>query len=313
MSSDKVERLMTLLKVLVDTPRPLTADEIWAEVPGYAAEKEAARRTFERDKRELGQILQQPLRPEPIEGTDPPADGYRIRPEDAFLRDPGLTADERRALAVATSTVRLEGLDPRTAAGKLRADGAPNPIDAAGSTTELPADANVVELFRAVAERRTARFDYRGEAREVQPRGLRFARGRWYLDAHDVGRGADRQFRLDRIDGTVTTGPAGGFEDDGDRPTASRLDEPWTFGDRPAVTARVRVDSARADAARRTAGGAEVVDGPDGSVDLVVEVRNLEAFRSFVLGFGPDAEVLEPPEVRDDLVAWLRGIAGDAS
>ena len=33
----------------------------------------------------------------------------------------------------------------------------------------------------------------------VQPLRLRFAKGRWYLSAHDVGRGAERLFRLDRV------------------------------------------------------------------------------------------------------------------
>lgn len=305
MSTRKVERLMTLLKVLVDASQPLTAEEIRAEVPGYAAEKESFRRTFERDKAELGEILQHPVRAEMVPGSDPPTEGYRIRPEDAFLRDPGLTADERQALAVATSAVRLEGLDPRAAAGKVGADGVPD----AASATELPADANVIELFRAVAERRETRFDYRGEARHVRPLGLRFARGRWYLDAHDVDRDAPRNFRLDRIDGSVSSGPPDAFIDDPTRPVG-RFDEPWTFGDGPTATVRLRVDAARADAARRAVPGATVTDEADGSVVLSFDTRNPDALRSFVLGFGADAEILDPPAARDDLIAWLRTIVG---
>jgi len=40
-----------------------------------------------------------------------------------------------------------------------------------------------------------------------------------------------------------------------------------------------------------------------------VPCANLPAFRSWVLGFLADAEVLGPTEVRADLVGWLEGIA----
>jgi predicted DNA-binding transcriptional regulator YafY len=44
---------------------------------------------------------------------------------------------------------------------------------------------------------------------------------------------------------------------------------------------------------------------------VVVEltVTNRDAFRSFVLGFLEHAEVLSPPQLREELVAWLRGVA----
>jgi predicted DNA-binding transcriptional regulator YafY len=38
-------------------------------------------------------------------------------------------------------------------------------------------------------------------------------------------------------------------------------------------------------------------------------VTNRDAFRSFVLGFLDHAEVLGPPAIRQDLVAWLEGLA----
>lgn len=41
--------------------------------------------------------------------------------------------------------------------------------------------------------------------RQVQPLALRRERDYWYLDAHDMGRGATRSFRLDRMEGPVTT------------------------------------------------------------------------------------------------------------
>ena len=39
-----------------------------------------------------------PLRIETVPLSNPPADGYRIRKQDYYLRDPGLDADELEAL-----------------------------------------------------------------------------------------------------------------------------------------------------------------------------------------------------------------------
>jgi predicted DNA-binding transcriptional regulator YafY len=44
---------------------------------------------------------------------------------------------------------------------------------------------------------------------------------------------------------------------------------------------------------------------PDGSVEVELEVTNRESFRSFVLIFLDHAEVLGPPELRQDIIAWL--------
>jgi hypothetical protein len=39
-----------------------------------------------------------------------------------------------------------------------------------------------------------------------------------------------------------------------------------------------------------------------------VPCANLPAFRSWVLGFVEHAEVLGPPDVRNDVIAWLRRV-----
>jgi hypothetical protein len=41
-----------------------------------------------------------------------------------------------------------------------------------------------------------------------------------------------------------------------------------------------------------------------------VPASNLPAFRSWVLGLLEHAVVLGPPEVRADIVSWLRVVAG---
>ena len=59
-------------------------------------------------------------------------------------------------------------------------------------------------------------------------------------------------------------------------------------------------------------GLSETEPSEDGSMVVTEQVRDIAAFRSFVLTFLDGAEILEPPEVRDDMVAWLEGLAGTA-
>jgi predicted DNA-binding transcriptional regulator YafY len=234
-------------------------------------------------------------------------DGYRIAPERYALRDPGLEPDEVAALHLATVAVRVDGMAGTGALWKL--GGAPRD-DAATPVAQLPATPELAPLFSAVAERASASFGYRGEQRTIDPHRLTFARGRWYVEGHDHARGELRQFRLDRIEGEITVGGAGSFE----RPEVgrARTAHAWEIGreDDEAVTAIVRIDADQAPWVRRDLGEAAVVaTAPDGTVDVAVQVRNADAFRSWVLGFLDHAEVLEPAGLRADLVAWLRASA----
>jgi proteasome accessory factor B len=47
----------------------------------------------------------------------------------------------------------------------------------------------------------------------------------------------------------------------------------------------------------------------DGSIDVSVPCANLPAFRSWVLGYLDQAEVFDPPEVRQMVVEWLEAVA----
>jgi predicted DNA-binding transcriptional regulator YafY len=172
----------------------------------------------------------------------------------------------------------------------------------------LPTIPQLVPLFGAVAARAPVAFLYRGERRSVDPWRLSFSRGHWYLDGRDHDRGEARQFRLDRVEGDVEVGAPASFERPADfEPGSSR---PWQIGHQPPVTAVIRVDADQAGWAVDHV-GAEAVTArhDDGSVELSLEVTNRDAFRSFVLGFLDHAEVLAPPELRADLVAWLRRLA----
>jgi len=82
------------------------------------------------------------------------------------------------------------------------------------------------------------------------------------------------------------------------------------LGDDEPVEARVRIANPQARVAVAQVGPDVPAEwGDDGSVVLTLPVRRTEGFLSFVLGFLDDAAVLEPAELRDELVDWLRTVA----
>ena len=164
---DKLERILTLTATLLEATRPLSAEELREKIPGYPENKASFRRQFERDKDDLRE-MGIPLTMAEVPGTDPPKQGYRIRREDYYLRDPGFTADELAAVHLATSLVRLD--TARGVEGLLKLEGvADEPaVGVAGggsggdALADLPGDPNLARAFSAVVERRPLTFTYRG-------------------------------------------------------------------------------------------------------------------------------------------------------
>jgi len=310
---DKAERLLNLISTLLSTTRPLTAEELRSRVPGYPEAKLSFRRAFERDKDDLRE-MGIPLVLEPLEGVDPPVEGYRIDRSRYYLTDPGFEPDELAALHLALSAVRLDGLDGTDGLWKLggMVDAGPTgPGDPAGALASLPADPNLAALYQACAERRQVSFAYNAQERLIDPHRVGYQRGHWYLTGYDRQRADERNFRLDRIAGAVALGPPGAFEHAAG--TGSGLpDDPWRLGEGPQITARLLVDADQVAWATSQLGDATVVERrPDGSAVFEVAVTNWPAFRTFVIGFLDHAEILAPAEQRHEMISWLTAVAAD--
>jgi predicted DNA-binding transcriptional regulator YafY len=320
---DRLERLVNLVAALLDTRRPLTRDDIRQRLDGYSDDPGAFRRNFERDK-ELLRQMGLPLVTEAVDPNHPEELGYRIPREEYELPDPGLDEHELAALRLASAAVQVGdswGRDAtvralRKLAGAVAGDtgGAALGDDSgAGRLAALPGKEAVAAAFGAIAERRPVRFTYRGEDRVVDPWRLSFRRGQWYLAAFDHGRGAERLFRVDRVEGDLlAAGPRGAFA----RPVGSDAapPAPWQLGDEDEIAAELLVDADQARWAVEAIGDGAVIDRrPDGSVVCQVAVTNVPAFRSFVLGFLDHAEIVGPIELRDDMAAWLAPFCGPAA
>lgn len=307
--ADPLERRVNLLALLLETSEPLSFEQIANELVGQYPEGEAARRgAFERDKAEL-RSLGVPIEQKVLEGDRAGATAYWIDRAGYELPDLGLTPDEREALQLAVAAVRVGGDTGGLALLKLGAgdvEGEAGPLVAALPT--LPA---LPVLFDANARRASVRFGYRGRQRSVDPYGLLTRDGFWYVVGLEHESGLRKTYRVDRIEGDVEVGEGGAVEVPAGFDVATAVaDDPKQLGEGDPAEALVAVDGLRAASVVREVGEAAVVERREGGGVVVrVPCTNVPAFRSWLVGLLDHAEVLEPPAVRADLVAWLTSIA----
>jgi hypothetical protein len=89
--------------------------------------------------------------------------------------------------------------------------------------------------------------------------------------------------------------------------------EPWVLGgDTDPVTAEVWFDPGVAASVRPELGDHHVVSDDAHGLVVALVVTNREGFRSWLLSFLDRAEVRSPPELRDDVIAWLTEVAAGA-
>ena len=303
----KVDRLLNLVAALQASSIPLTAEELRERVPGYETDNDDTfRRTFERDKDNLRDVGV-PIETVTVEHLEQPRAAYRIRRDRYELPDPGLDPEELAALHLAATSVRLEGIGEDEVDDALRKLGGLARSTATGTLGEVEAPPQLPALFGAVLDHQAVSFDYGDGERHLQPHRLQYERGRWYVSGLDTDREDLRSFRLDRISGAVRTGPPGAFVPPGDL-AGVRL-RPWEFDAGPTVTARVLLDHVVAGPVLAEDPGLDVAERrDDGSVVVELQVRNPAGLRGFVLSFLERAELLAPPELRADLVDWLRAV-----
>lgn len=305
--SERLERLINLTATLLETRRPLTLEELAERLePGYPGELAARRRQFERDKETL-RDLGVPISVEPLDALGGEV-GYRIRPDDYYLPELGLDAAERAALHLAVTAVDVGGIDPLNALRKL---GGAEGEGSEQSVATFELTPHLGDCFDAVARRAVLTFPYRHETRRLEPYGILHRFGHWYVVGRDPDRDAPRAFRVDRFDGPPEVGEHRAFRVPGDvDPTTLLSSDPLTYGADQPIRARVLVDAARAPVVRAALGEAVVTeDKSGGGIVVTLDVVNRDAFRAFVLELLEHAEVLDPPELRADIVEWLSAMA----
>jgi proteasome accessory factor B len=311
-----LERLVDLVALLLDSARPLTFDEIRRRMEeAYGQEDVAsAKRMFERDK----DILRDVGVPIEVVATDvwEVEHGYVIPKDKYYLPEIDFTPEEISALLVAA---RSGGEDDAaeqavrkllfgTEGGLLTGASAPAPLAEAGRV-----DARLTAVAEAIEERRSVRFGYRTargdeSERHVDPWGLVFRGGHWYLVGLDRERGDVRAFRFSRLSSDPAAADEAGVPPHGFRAADHVQVGPFGPGESE-ERARVALSSEVAWWATKDLSGAAVeLTRPDGWIEVTVPATPGDGLASWILSFGPDAEALEPASLREEVIRRLEAI-----
>lgn len=305
----RIERLINLIAALLETERPLTAEEIRERVAGYEGSNvDAFRRMFERDKADL-RSLGIPIELKKLHPLDE-IDGYVIPKERYYLPEIDLDPDELAALHLAARSVA--GSDAGAGVLKLAVDQTDDPAGALPVmwSADLAAEQPVLStLYTGAVERCRLSFTYRqpdgdAQVRTVEPYVLAHRRGHWYLVARDVDRDAIRTFRVSRIEGGVAVG-SDHFHPPDDLDAAAYLGgASWEIGPE-SVRARIRFDPGFRWWADQNLATSTRTEGPAGSLDVELDVANLDALASWVIELAGHATIVEPKAAREALVRHL--------
>ncbi|MEU4625625.1 YafY family protein [Actinoplanes sp. NPDC023801] len=188
-------------------------------------------------------------------------------------------------------------------------------LDAPGWFADTEPPPVLAELARAVWQDRVLTMRYRRQeevTRTVEPYGLVLKNGTWYL----VGRVGEslRSYRVDRIVAVEPSGHGFDRDPDFDLPSfwAGRAAEFVRQMLRETITLRLSPHGVRMlgfvaePYAVREAVEAAGEPDPDGWVRTRLPVESIDVAYTYVIRLGPEAEVLEPPDLRARLADAAR-------
>lgn len=220
-----------------------------------------------------------------------------------ILGDPALTADIDSAVRKLTFDLVL----------------APALHDADRPHLRIDDEARHADALRTIGDsllrHKRVTFSYRTigrgdaiEPRTVEPYGLFFHHGRWYLAARDTGKGDVRNFRVSRMT-NIAANEAKRQTPDFRVPSTFRLAEhaqarePWEVGDGAAeeMIVEFRGESGAAHAAEQL--GSAVAEEPRRRAFLV---RRRDAFIRWMLSFAGEIVPVAPPSLTDEYRETVR-------
>ncbi|MGI8661477.1 MAG: helix-turn-helix transcriptional regulator, partial [Thermoleophilaceae bacterium] len=321
--TEKLIRQLSLISFLMAERRPISALEIRQDVEGYAqmTSDEAFNRRFYADRAELSSLGIELKIEKQSEGSFE-AETYTLPPENFYL--PAIEFSDPELAGLRTALSLLDGefayAEPLRPALQQLSWGKPSPLSAPEQQTvrlAMTASSGGRDLSQrlskvetAIFRRKTILFDYytmgrdARESRKVDPYHLLFRGGQFYLVGHAHERGAVRVFRLSRIRGKV--GYSSKAEHDFQRPEdfdprtyATRAD--WQLGEQRGV-ARIWLSDRIEWLVRRHVGPdtGTIEEADDGSVVFETPYGDARALIAWVLGLGPRARILEPPELVEE-------------
>lgn len=164
-------------------------------------------------------------------------------------------------------------------------------------------------VVRATSLRALLRFDYKGSARVVHPVSVNAQYGRWYLRGREDGaeEGVVKAFVVSRMSDVRADAPG-----TADVPAPVRHPglHPMSWEIDPPVDVELRTTADYAPDVRRWLGEPAAVAERGEHVVLRYRVTHRAAFRTRLYDLGTRVALLGPDEVRREVVAELRELAG---
>jgi proteasome accessory factor B len=315
------ERLFSLVLALLATEAGLTKNEILSTVQGYrqrfstSGDNSNLERQFERDKddiRELGVPLETLESPGQVGNNQNLR--YRIPRGDYELpSDISFSPEETTLLNLAAMVWREGSIsgESRRAILKLRSLGVVTDEPVIGYAPRLRVRDIAFEPLNVALDKHVIiRFGYlkpgeqEARVRTIAPIALIQREGRWLLHGQDKDAGGTRNFLLRRIVTPITTTNTryAPFPESATEDAKAELDDIW---DRRTAVVEVEPGS---DAATRLS------KRPGTTVDensLTLHYSDIDLFADELAGFGPEALVTSPAELRTAVRDRLLRTAAD--
>ena len=326
---DRYERILTLHRKLKAARRPLSLAHLTDDLG-------CSRATVYRDVAFLRDALGAP-----IESGEDDVAGFRYAPDEGERFElPGLWLNSEELAALMALHALIGRADPGVLSGalapfrarieRLLAEHAKDPALPLERIRVIASGARRMDqqVFRTVAgavlARKRLRLRYRARTtgadsrRTVSPQRLTHYRDNWYLDAWDHDKQALRSFAVDRIaESQALTEPAEDVA--GPELDAILASSYGIFSGRPRAWATLRftAHAARWVADTHWHSQQEGRFLPDGRYELRLPYSNSRELLMDVMKYGPDAEVVAPLPLREEMKILLKlaldGYAGDLS
>lgn len=313
--TDKPERLLNLTLALLGTKKPLSKQQIFEKIAGYSGTPDGMERMFERDKDELRQlgVFIDVL---PIDPFFEDELGYQIVPQNFFLPETLFSAEETLWLSIAANLVRDTNkfIQAQTGLQKLLGQASVDLEEIIETTDslrfDLPRELPFDLIWKSIHDKKVVAFSYNTGTEEkrrfVSPYALISRNGIWYLLAKDHKDSRIKTFRVDRM-ALLEQVDNAFLPQDVDFNLQDYISE--FRGDRlPKVSARVRAelssDHPLVKLATRSSHAEQILPGELLTFENVDRIEIKER----VLWAGEKIEILEPIELRNEIVDALREV-----